>query len=174
MNPVVKSLVCQPTRPSLLGMRADEIGRRLRELREAKGLSQAQLAGRAGVDPTQLARVERGQSEPSVKWLERVAVGLEVGFLVEFVDVTPRIVRDSDNDQIWRFAVDAYLRSKRGVGVDGALEARLRAVRHNHLEQEPSLEEAVHRARVELEGQHQGRDETQDHPRIDVPPKRRR
>lgn len=59
-------------------------GRRLRELREAKGWSQAQLADEAGMLYQNIARIERGESEPVWSTALRLAaaLGADVG---EFV-----------------------------------------------------------------------------------------
>jgi transcriptional regulator with XRE-family HTH domain len=86
----VKSIhTCAPRR-TLLDMRASDVGPRIRELREARDLSLARLGGMAGVDPTQLSRVELGKAEPSITWIEKVAAALGVGFVLEFVEVAPR------------------------------------------------------------------------------------
>lgn len=51
---------------------------RLKILRETKGLSQAQLAVMADMNPTTLWRYETGQRSPTVEQLERLAEVLEV------------------------------------------------------------------------------------------------
>ncbi len=57
--------------------------RRVRELREEKGVSQVRLAVAAGMDPATLNRLEMGKANPNLKTLERLAdaLGVEV---VEF------------------------------------------------------------------------------------------
>ncbi|SPE34022.1 Putative HTH-type transcriptional regulator (modular protein) [Acidobacteriia bacterium SbA2] len=52
---------------------------RLRELRNARGLSQNALAERAELDHTYISRLEKGRINPTVVVLERLARGLEVG-----------------------------------------------------------------------------------------------
>lgn len=42
------------------------LGQRLKELREEKGLSQKQLAEKTGLSSSSIARWELGQSEPTV------------------------------------------------------------------------------------------------------------
>ncbi|BCV23812.1 helix-turn-helix domain-containing protein [Gelria sp. Kuro-4] len=54
------------------------LGLRLRELREERGLSQAELAARAGVSPGLVGQVERGEVQPSLATLEGLAAGLGV------------------------------------------------------------------------------------------------
>ncbi len=54
------------------------VGRRVRQLREAQGLSQAALAKRAGVTKITVLRTERGYYSPSLSTLERLAKALGV------------------------------------------------------------------------------------------------
>ncbi len=48
----------------------------LRAVREAQGLGLREVARRAGIDPTQLSRVERGKASLSVPALQRLAAAL--------------------------------------------------------------------------------------------------
>jgi ribosome-binding protein aMBF1 (putative translation factor) len=64
--------------------RAYEIGREVRRQREAAGLTQQQLADRAGMTQSVVARLEAGGTEPTLATLDRVARArgweLTVGF----------------------------------------------------------------------------------------------
>ena len=53
------------------------VGRNVRRLRLAAGVSQEELSFRSGIDRTYLSDVERGLGNPSVKWLQDVAAALE-------------------------------------------------------------------------------------------------
>lgn len=53
-------------------------GKRLREVRREHGMSQDQLADRAGVHATVIGRMERGLREPRVTTVLRLAQGLSV------------------------------------------------------------------------------------------------
>ena len=53
-------------------------GKRLRVLRQAKGLSQEELAHEAGLDRTYVSSVERGQRNISLENIERLAIALGV------------------------------------------------------------------------------------------------
>ena len=55
-----------------------QFGQRVRELRLAKGLSQEELAFRAGVHRTYLGSIERGQRNPALKNIAAIAEALEV------------------------------------------------------------------------------------------------
>ncbi len=48
----------------------------LREVRQEKGLSQEELADRAGLHRTYISQVERGLKSPSLRSLEQIAQGL--------------------------------------------------------------------------------------------------
>jgi transcriptional regulator with XRE-family HTH domain len=60
------------------------IGERVRELREAKGLSISDLAIKAGMKRPNLSRLEHGRHQPSLETLERIAesLGISVARLV--------------------------------------------------------------------------------------------
>jgi len=53
-------------------------GKRLRELREAKGMSQESLAHEAGLDRTYVSSVERGKRNISLENIERLAKALGI------------------------------------------------------------------------------------------------
>lgn len=53
-------------------------GQRLRELRAERGVSQDQLAHRTGIHPTAIGRFERGDREPRLRSILRLADGLGV------------------------------------------------------------------------------------------------
>lgn len=54
------------------------VGRNIRRIRVAKGVSQERLAFDSGVDRSYLGGIERGEENPTVDVLERVAATLEV------------------------------------------------------------------------------------------------
>ena len=55
-----------------------ELGKRLRALREAKGLSQGDIERRSGLLRSYISRVEGGYTAPSLSTLEKFAKALEV------------------------------------------------------------------------------------------------
>lgn len=55
-----------------------DIGKRLRELREAKGLSQGDIERRSGLLRSYISQVEGGYTAPSLATLEKFAKALEV------------------------------------------------------------------------------------------------
>jgi len=55
-----------------------ELGQRIKELRQAKGLSQEELAFKAGVHRTYLGGIERGERNPALKNIAAIAEALGV------------------------------------------------------------------------------------------------
>ena len=55
-----------------------QLGKRIAELRRAKGLSQEQLAARTGYSTEFISLVERGRNGPSVAGLSRISKALRV------------------------------------------------------------------------------------------------
>ena len=56
------------------------VGKRIKKLRESKGLSQVDLVGKmqGEIDPTNISRIESGRTNPTVYTLFRIAEALEV------------------------------------------------------------------------------------------------
>lgn len=54
------------------------VGVNVRRLRKERGLSQEELAGEAGIAMRHLGRIERGQGNPTVEILGKLAAVLEV------------------------------------------------------------------------------------------------
>ena len=55
-----------------------DVGKRLRQLREVKGLSQGDIERRSGLLRSYISRVEGGYTAPSLTTLEKFAKALEV------------------------------------------------------------------------------------------------
>lgn len=55
-----------------------DVGKRLRALREAKGLSQGDIERRSGLLRSYISRVEGGYTAPSLSTLEKFAKALEI------------------------------------------------------------------------------------------------
>ena len=63
---------------------ARAFGSRVRELRHTQGLSQEELADRAGLHRTYLSGIERGQRNPSLKNIAAIAETLGLGLSALF------------------------------------------------------------------------------------------
>jgi transcriptional regulator with XRE-family HTH domain len=66
----------------------DDLGSRLRHVRELHGLSQRQLAKRVGVTNSTISLIESNSSNPSVGALKRILDGIPIG-MAEFFALQP-------------------------------------------------------------------------------------
>jgi transcriptional regulator with XRE-family HTH domain len=69
-----------------------QLGARIVELREEKGLNQKTLAARADLDAGYLSRVEHGKTDPDTTVKSRIAraLGISLSTLLEGVGPSPR------------------------------------------------------------------------------------
>lgn len=88
------------------------IATRLLALRQAKGLSLAELAEVSGVSKAMISKVERAQSSPTATLLGRLAAGLGVSLaqLLTQDDKAPRRLRTRAEQDTWRDPEAGYLR----------------------------------------------------------------
>ena len=56
----------------------NSFGQSVRAIRVASGLTQEELADRAGLDRSYIGGVERGERNPSLSVIEKIAEGLDV------------------------------------------------------------------------------------------------
>jgi len=81
------------------------IGQRLRDLREAKNLSQGDIEKRTGLLRCYISRVENGHTIPAIETLEKMARALEVPLYQLFYDgeeppVLPNLLKRRSTDDI--------------------------------------------------------------------------
>lgn len=64
------------------------VGRKIKEIRESKGLTQVDLVGKieGEIDTTNISRIESGKTNPTIFTLYRIAIALEVS-LKELLDI---------------------------------------------------------------------------------------
>lgn len=55
---------------------------KIRDLREAKGMSQAALSEKSGLSATYISLIESGKKSPTLKSLQKISTGLDVPFPV--------------------------------------------------------------------------------------------
>ena len=67
-----------------------KLGNRIRELRTAKNMTQADLAAKIGKDYQSIQRVERGVVNPTIKYLREIADGLDI--------TAEELLHDLEND----------------------------------------------------------------------------
>jgi transcriptional regulator with XRE-family HTH domain len=75
---------------------AADAGRLLRTVREARGLSQARLAERAGISQQRLSKLERGAADPRLGDLECLFAGMRLQLRLETVPESVAMVADPD------------------------------------------------------------------------------
>jgi len=68
-----------------------QTGAQIRRLREARGLSRAELARRAQLTAGQVGKVEKATSDPALSTLTRIAAGLQVDLSALFPDEDRRM-----------------------------------------------------------------------------------
>jgi transcriptional regulator with XRE-family HTH domain len=66
----------------------ENIGQRIRQLRDSRGMTQSQLQARSRVSRSYLSRIESGQMTPSLGTLEKIAEALGVGLNRFFIPET--------------------------------------------------------------------------------------
>lgn len=62
-----------------------KVGKRIQELREAKGISQQDLAAKCNFEKSNMSRLEAGRVNPTLSTLEKVALALEVKITEIFI-----------------------------------------------------------------------------------------
>ena len=63
------------------------IGRKLRQYRQKQGYSQEALADRAGLHPTYIGQVERGEKNITVETLGKITAALEIPITAVFEEL---------------------------------------------------------------------------------------
>ena len=74
---------------------AKTVGKRLRSYRTGQALSQEKLAERAGLHPTYIGQVERGEKNLTIESLEKITNALDVSMASVFEKIEER--SDADN-----------------------------------------------------------------------------
>lgn len=77
------------------------VGKRLRSYRAAQGLSQEKLAERAGLHPTYIGQVERGEKNLTIESLEKITSALDIPISCVFEKI-------EDRHEESNFALRAY------------------------------------------------------------------
>src|SRR5215467_5897987 len=79
-SPPAEEAVAEPASEKLINQQTVEnIGQRIRQLRESRSMTQSQLQSRSKVSRSYLSRIESGQMTPSLGTLEKISEALNVG-----------------------------------------------------------------------------------------------
>jgi transcriptional regulator with XRE-family HTH domain len=81
---------------------ADLLGRRIRALRKSKGLTQEQLGAACGVNYKFIGGIERGEENPSLSILQKIAEGLGM----EVIELFSFQHEESDPDKLKKMITD--------------------------------------------------------------------
>lgn len=71
---------------NLTAMDEQELGRRIRHMREERGWTQEELAHRAGMTVVYLSGIERGKQNPSFRKLKGLAEAFSITLVALFTD----------------------------------------------------------------------------------------
>lgn len=55
-----------------------DIGEKIRKIREAKGLSQKEVAATVGMDQSQYSKIEKGKTDPTTATLQKITAAIGV------------------------------------------------------------------------------------------------
>jgi transcriptional regulator with XRE-family HTH domain len=102
----------------------ENIGQRVRQLRESRGMTQSQLQSRSRVSRSYLSRIESGQMTPSLGTLEKISEALGVGLNRFFI---PDSHGEAVLEDPFIRCLQPYLRSIDWTQWQGILK-RLRAI----------------------------------------------
>lgn len=79
-----------------MGTMTQTIGLKLRRFRLKRGYSQEALADRAGLHPTYIGQVERGEKNITVESLAKITTALEIPISAAFDDLPPQAQGDDN------------------------------------------------------------------------------
>ena len=95
------------------------VGRRLRELRQRRGLTQRALARASDLSANAIGLIERGETSPSVSTLHRLALALEVPIAELFVEAGEQTVVFTKGSQRSRAQRDQIQMENLAEGLSG-------------------------------------------------------
>lgn len=100
------------------------IAQRLRELRDAQGLSLAALAERSGVSRSNISLIERGESSATATVLDRLtaALGITLAALFDRPASAPEPIARHADQLTWTDPVSGYLRRSLSPAADAGFQ----------------------------------------------------
>jgi len=90
------------------------IGENIKKIREEKGLLQKQVAASVGVHPSNYSKIEKGEREPSIEVLDKIAklFGLSVDQIIHPEENTPQEVTINDKTTVEQMRLIQELEEK--------------------------------------------------------------
>ncbi len=81
------------------------VGKNIKRIRKAKGITQEDLAAAAHVSISHMGYIERGRENPTLYTLYRISVALKVP-LTELVDFKPKdCILSTDGEELYQYQV---------------------------------------------------------------------
>ena len=93
-------------------MMTQTIGRKLRQFRQKKGYSQETLADRAGLHPTYIGQVDRGEKNITVETLAKITTALGIPISSVFDDVLSNPMPSAENYPLRAYELFSSLSEK--------------------------------------------------------------
>ncbi len=92
-------------------MDTQEVGNRIKELREERKMNRNELANNAGVSPTYIYQLERGEKSPTIEYLGHICWGLGIT-LEDFFSSNKTSVKElSSLTETQKNLLNAFLKS---------------------------------------------------------------
>jgi transcriptional regulator with XRE-family HTH domain len=105
-------------------MKLGQVGREIRRLREAQGLSQTKVAAAADMGPSGLSQIETGARNPSAVTLHKIATALGV----EVAELFPKGRTPQPDDGVRVVRGEARVQGSAAVRVSAEVRAAIVAV----------------------------------------------
>lgn len=109
-----------------------EIGRRIKRIRVARGLTQKELASQIGIDFTYIGKIERGEQLPSLKIFIKISDALSIPIVYFFQEEAA-----ASATELSLYNLAPLVRSEEGRKL-------LKALRQVHEEDIPLIVEIIH------------------------------
>lgn len=87
------------------------VGERIRNIRQARGLSQEQLAFKANLNTSFIGQIERAEKRATIETIEKIVIALDISF-EEFFNFKSDISQYADSEVIDKIAFELNGRSK--------------------------------------------------------------
>ncbi|HNW97521.1 MAG TPA: helix-turn-helix transcriptional regulator [Bacteroidales bacterium] len=103
------------------------VGKNIKKIREEKGLMQKEIAAAAGMHPANYNKVEKGEREPSIEALDKIAklFGMTIDQLIHFEGKMPKEVTIKDKTIIEQMKLIQELDEKDKAVIFSMIETML-------------------------------------------------
>ena len=104
-----------------MGIFKKELGKRIKEIRKTKGLTQEQLAEKVGIEPPNISYIENGKYSPTIENFEKICIALDTPPYQFYMFSNPKPIAEikeelftalENDDTLLRLLYEQYLRIK--------------------------------------------------------------